>query len=310
MFELGLSLITDSTYLKFLLFAGVLALITYVVTIVTDNCSQIDRAWGFLPTGYAWTFVIIALMRKEATSNVRLVVMAIMITMWGAHIIQTFWRHGYYQPGNEDRRWADVRQTINYPQKKLVFHLIVFFTLAITCNYMLLFLATPVWFVASHAATTFNWLDCVIVLIWLGFFVCAVVADEQQYRFHQQKDLVSNGKSLDLTKVQVEDCKRGFLVRGLFAFARHPNYFGEIMMWWTMAAFSISTQLHKRGSTSYINYTMYGPIMITCALLGTCSLTEKIARKKYAEYADYQREVPRVIPGFKPYQPKAQKAQQ
>jgi steroid 5-alpha reductase family enzyme len=57
-------------------------------------------------------------------------------------------------------------------------------------------------------------LDVVGWSIWFGAFGFEVIADRQKEAF--RKDPANNGK---------------FITIGLWAYSRHPNYFGEIMMW-------------------------------------------------------------------------------
>lgn len=55
---------------------------------------------------------------------------------------------------------------------------------------------------------------------WLTFglgFVVQVMADVQKYRFRNNKE--NNNK---------------FITSGVWAYSRHPNYFGEIVIWWSL----------------------------------------------------------------------------
>jgi ribosomal protein L18 len=102
------------------------------------------------------------------------------------------------------------------------------------------------------------------------------------------------------TSIQIEDFKRGFLVKGLFRFSRHPNFFAEISLWWVIYAFSISSQYSKiKNNFEYsllFNYSMVGPFFLTLLFHGSTDLTENISLTKYPKYAEYQSRVSRLIP--------------
>mmetsp|Transcript_13758 Transcript_13758/g.21974 ORF Transcript_13758/g.21974 Transcript_13758/m.21974 type:complete len:191 (-) Transcript_13758:91-663(-) len=61
-------------------------------------------------------------------------------------------------------------------------------------------------------------IDCVAWLLWIFGFVFEVTADAQKFAFR------NNAKNHDK-----------FITTGLWAFSQHPNYFGEILMWFAVA---------------------------------------------------------------------------
>ena len=58
--------------------------------------------------------------------------------------------------------------------------------------------------------------------------------------------------------------QRGFLVKGLYKYSRHPNYFGELFLWWCIYLFTVSSQytlLRETFDYSLLfNYSMFGEI--------------------------------------------------
>lgn len=75
--------------------------------------------------------------------------------------------------------------------------------------------------------------------------------------------------------------KKGFITDGLFKFSRHPNFFCEICMWWTMYLFSVSSQ--------GFNLSGGGALLLNLLFLGSTALTEKISCEKYPLYKQYQK---------------------
>ncbi|NCB01542.1 MAG: DUF1295 domain-containing protein, partial [Spirochaetia bacterium] len=79
----------------------------------------------------------------------------------------------------------------------------------------------------------------------------------------------------------------------LFSFSRHPNYLGELGVWWS---------IYLLGTTMYgelLNWTIIGPLMLTLLFIGSTWFTEIITSKKYPEYTLYKEEVWPIFPKFK-----------
>jgi len=72
--------------------------------------------------------------------------------------------------------------------------------------------------------------------------------------------------------------------RGLWKYSRHPNYFGEILLWWGLFLV-VSTQLQ---GLEWL--TVLGPVTITLFLLFVSGipLLEKNSEKKYGNHPDYK----------------------
>jgi len=77
--------------------------------------------------------------------------------------------------------------------------------------------ALPVWACNSRIGAlqpAFGWLDCVGIVLWVYGFSIEVVADSQKAAW--RKDPANKGRYIDV---------------GLWRYSRHPNYFGEWMLW-------------------------------------------------------------------------------
>tara|TARA_A100001011_G_scaffold232846_1_gene240864 strand:- start:381 stop:1262 length:882 start_codon:yes stop_codon:yes gene_type:complete len=119
------------------------------------------------------------------------------------------------------------------------------------------------------------------VLIWIIGIVFEIVADEQKRRFRLDK----NKKGL-------------FICTGLWSISRHPNYFGEIILWVGIAIVSLPT-LH---GFQYI--TLISPIFIYFLLtrISGVNLLENSADKKWGDQSDYikyKKDTSVLVPFFK-----------
>ncbi|TPX69804.1 hypothetical protein SpCBS45565_g02150 [Spizellomyces sp. 'palustris'] len=95
---------------------------------------------------------------------------------------------------------------------------------------------------------------------------------------------------------------RGYLTTGLFKYSRHPNFFCEIMIWWSIYGFSVAATIPKSTGlkdltwSNIVNWSIIGPIMLTLLFQGSTSFTEGISAKKYPTYQIYQKATSRLIP--------------
>ncbi|NTW98657.1 MAG: DUF1295 domain-containing protein, partial [Geobacteraceae bacterium] len=80
---------------------------------------------------------------------------------------------------------------------------------------LLLMVAIPVIFVNQAPPATFGWLDFLGLAIWLYGFCFEAVGDWQLQQFIRNP--ANKGK---------------LMTSGLWRYTRHPNYFGEVTLWW------------------------------------------------------------------------------
>lgn len=186
-------------------------------------------------------------------------------------------------------------------------------------NWILLGYALPLWYIQTHTYNKLNLqeplnvLDGIVTFVYIIFFMIEAIADEQQWNFQSNKhkwlkEQKSGVNTTKYTKEEIEDFKRGFLVKGLFRYSRHPNYFGDLFLWWAIYLFTISAQfnslLEDFKFTSLINYSMFSALLMSYLFQRSVRVTEKISTKKYPEYADYRSKTGRILPSLTPYEPK------
>jgi steroid 5-alpha reductase family enzyme len=115
-------------------------------------------------------------------------------------------------------------------------------------------------------------------IVWLVGLVVEAVADAQKSAF------------------RARDENRGrFVASGLWRYSRHPNYFGEMLVWWGLFLYSVPV-LHGAALTVVI-----GPVFITVLLLFVSGipLVERSADEKYGDdpaYRDYKQRTSILVP--------------
>src|SRR4051812_21163216 len=81
---------------------GVCAFV-WIASLVTREHSWVDRLWSIVPVAYVWVFAAFA-----GLADIRLDVMAVLVTLGGARLTFNFARKGGYN-GHEDYRWPVLR---------------------------------------------------------------------------------------------------------------------------------------------------------------------------------------------------------
>ena len=81
---------------------------------------------------------------------------------------------------------------------------------------------------------------------------------------------------------------------------QRADFFGELSMWWTIYAFTLSSQYLAFTSGEFkaeklFNYCLFGPVFLTYIFFMSTRLTERISLAKYAKFAEYQKRVSCVI---------------
>lgn len=252
-----------------ILAAAAAAALCWLLAELFREHSWVDRLWSLLPPAYVAWFAA-----QDGFSDPRLAAMALLSALWGLRLTYNFARKGGYRPGGEDYRWVHLRGRLA-PGAFRLFNLVF---VAIFQNALLLLLALPAWYALGSRAA-WGPLDTLAAALFLVFLAGETLADQQQWRFHQEKKARGGAAP-------------HFLTTGLFRFSRHPNFFCEMSLWWAFYLFSVA------AGAGWWNASLLGPALLTALFQGSTALTEELSRRKYPAYADYQRSTPRLVPGL------------
>ena len=82
------------------------------------------------------------------------------------------------------------------------------------------------------------------------------------------------------------------LMGGLWAYTRHPNYFGDALAWWGLYLVA--------AATPFGAWTVLSPLVMTVLLMRVSgvALLERKLKKTRPEYAAYCRRVNAFLPWF------------
>jgi len=225
----------------------------FVLSFVKKRNDVADTAWGLGFVLLAWVSFFVG----EAESSRGLLV-GLLVSIWG---IRLAWHiHRRNKGKTEDYRYAKWRE-----EWGKWFYLRSYGQVYLLQGALLFLIVLPILFINTSAGQDLGVLDFVGLAVWILGFVFESVGDAQLARFI--KDPANKGKLMQ---------------SGLWRYTRHPNYFGEVLMWWGLWIIALSV---PNGL-----YGIIGPLTITFLILkvsGIPMLEKKM--EENPEFAEYKK---------------------
>lgn len=271
-----------------------LSAVTYcfIVGEISRNNSQMDKLWSILPIAYTWITMF------KSGFNIRVVLMTIVVTLWGIRLTYNFAKKGAYSikfwEGEEDYRWRILRSKKPFTNK-FVWGIFDLLFISFWQNVVVLGICLPAVAVMSSDAPI-GVIDILSVSFGALFLLYEIIADHQQNTFQVKKyQLLNEGKKLEELD---EPYSRGFNVKGLWKFSRHPNYLGEQGIWVSLYFLVVNAGVAHWG---VFNWSSIGAVLLILIFAGSSRMAETISCKKYKEYPEYQKQVHKYLPirGYK-----------
>jgi len=236
-----------------LLNLGIIAGVTFalwLVSLAVRDASIVDIFWGI-------GFVIIAWVSYLAvdSSAKRSLLIAVLVTVWGLRLAGYLaWRN---LGKGEDYRYQAMRKRVG-PSFPLVSLFMVFWLQGL----LMWIVAFPIQ-IGHFGELPLGWIDLVGFGCWVVGWLFETIGDWQLARFKARPD--SQGQVMD---------------RGLWRYTRHPNYFGDFLVWWGLYLIAVAG-----GGW----WTIFGPVLMSILLLRVSGVTllERSLKKKRPCYAEY-----------------------
>jgi steroid 5-alpha reductase family enzyme len=234
----------------------------FAVSIAIKRNDIADIAWGpgiALASWVSWWFA-----GQPTTMPVLLVLGA--VSLWAIRIGWRIARKNLHKPEDPRyRRWRESWGVWFYPRSYLQVFLLQGALMIVMSLVVLATVLTP----DTLFITPLLWLGGIV---WVLAFITESVADHQLDRF------ISN------------PANKGKLMRhGLWRYSRHPNYFGEITMWWGLFLMTLGTPFWYIALIPALTIT--GLILFVS---GIPLLEEQMA--KYDEWEEYKKQTSPLIP--------------
>ena len=236
------------------------ALSGWLLSFATKHYSHVDSMWSLF---MAITAYVSALFVYDLSARAILVLIA--ITLWALRLsLFLTWRNW----GKEDHRYQTIRQN-NEPHFWFKSLYIIFAFQAV----LAWIISYPLFAAVTDGRPLNAWDIAGTLLLVVGFYWEAV-ADWQLMRFRKQPD-----------------SQQAVLKTGLWRYSRHPNYFGESLIWWGFGLIGAAT-----GNP----WVWISPVIMTFLLLkiSGVSLMEQTIHSRRPGYAQYVKNTNAFIPGI------------
>jgi len=225
----------------------------WLLSLALKDASIVDVVWGL-------GFLLIAGVCYATTGGYagRKILITALAAVWGLRLaLHIFLRN---KGKGEDYRYQAMRRRFG---KR--FPIVSLFTVFGLQGVLMWVISLPLQIgQLSREPAGLTWLDWTGAVIWLVGFLFESVGDLQLVRFKAERR--NKGKVMD---------------RGLWRFTRHPNYFGDALLWWGFFVIALAT---PHGV-----WTVVGPLIMTGLLMKVSgvALLEKTLTKTKPEYAGY-----------------------
>ena len=250
--------------------SGIVAIILFqtilwLISLRQKDASIVDSFWGMLFVLLAGTY-----MASSGVASGRSVLVIILVTIWASRLSLHIYSRNHGK--GEDYRYEAMRRE-HGPGKFWWYSYISVFLLQ---GGLAVLVSMPLLAIMSSPGETWNILDLLGLGLWVFGFYFEAVSDHQLVTFKSNPE--NKGK---------------LLTRGLWAYTRHPNYFGDTVVWWSYFVFALAA-----GHW----WSFPGSLVMTLFIfhVSGVKLLEKSLTRSKPGYEDYIRQTPAFVPNLNP----------
>jgi steroid 5-alpha reductase family enzyme len=221
--------------------------IVFILALMRKDNSIVDVAWGL-------GFIVVAVYTiiQSGEVDLRKMIVSLLVLLWGLRL--SFHIMVRNSGKGEDFRYEAWRKTWKY------FFLRSFFQIFMLQGMFMLIISAPIWYINSSVGGPLGIWDSIGLVVFGFGFLFEVVADYQLTEF--KRNPANQGK---------------IITTGLWSVSRHPNYFGEALVWWGISCYALS---FPHGW-----YTLISPVIITLLLRFVSGVP--MLEKKYQNHPDW-----------------------
>jgi steroid 5-alpha reductase family enzyme len=223
--------------------------IWFFIALVKKRNDVADVAWG---PGFIVVAVTSLIMAGSFSD--RAMIVSSLVIIWGVRLALHIGKRHIGKP--EDARYAKWRK--EWGKAFLVRSFMQVFMLQ---GILLIIVAIPIIIINTAPPSPLTILDIAGICIWLLGFTFETVSDWQLSRF-----------------LKLSSNRGKIMTTGLWRYSRHPNYFGEVTLWWGISIIALSV---PSGWMSIV-----GPLMITFLILKVSGIP--MLEEGFRDNSDFQ----------------------
>ena len=214
------------------------------------------------------TFITVSILAflMNDFKNLRQWIVLILILIWALRLGSFLFLR--IRKAGEDSRFTTIKKDFS----------VFFLTWNLQGLWVLFTLFGALTILTSNNNSNFGILDIIGILIWIIGFVIEVVSDRQKSEFKNNK---SNAGQ--------------FIQSGLWKYSRHPNYFGEILIWTGMAVIGITIY----SGLGWLGLISPFFVFVILNYISGVRLLEKQANERWGSnnaYQSYKQKTPVLFP--------------
>ncbi|WP_084191803.1 DUF1295 domain-containing protein [Tissierella creatinophila] len=237
--------------------------IVFFIAQAKKNNGLQDIAWG-------GGFIVVALYSYffSNTESLNGSVITILVLLWGGRLAYHLFRRNWNS--KEDRRYVTMRKGWEDEGKNVA--VAAYLRVFMLQMLLLIIIVQPVFLANTRPGNGLKLINYIGIAVWIVGYFFEVVGDAQLKKFKADKS--NKGK---------------LMTEGLWAYTRHPNYFGEATMWWGIFLISLVEPISFIG--------IIGPVAINFLLLKVSGVP--LLEKKYEgrpDFEEYKQRTNKFIP--------------
>lgn len=236
--------------------------VVFILALIKKDNSIVDIFWGI-----GFIIIMIYSLIQSGEVDLRKMIVSLLVFLWGLRLSYHIMMHNTGR--GEDFRYKNWRNTWKF------FIIRSFFQIFMLQGMVMLIVSTPIWYINMHSTGLPGIWDMLGLFIFGTGFMTEMIADHQLALF--KKNPANSGK---------------IMTTGLWSISRHPNYFGEALVWWGISFYALG--LHNGW------YVLISPVVMTLLLRFVSGVP--MIEKKYEGRADweaYKSETPAFVPYIK-----------
>lgn len=244
---------------------GILAYVINWVVFVPSSLAKTEHYFDLTGSATYLTVIVVALLLSDDL-DARAIIVGAMVVIWALRLGSFLFRR--VRRDGRDGRFDEIK----------VDPLRFFMTWTLQGLWVLLTVACALAIITGIEREPIGWVAIIGIVVWVGGFAIEALADRQKSAF--KRDPANSGR---------------FITSGLWAWSRHPNYFGEIVLWIGIAIMALPVLSGWRW------VTLISPVFVFLLLTRVSGIPMLEARAydrwgEEEEYRHYTDNTPVLVP--------------